>query len=232
MSSTTSWYSWSVRLSPPAMLTSTAFAPSIDAFSRRGLLIDCFAASIALSVPSPKPSPISASPLPFITVFTSAKSMLISPGSVMRSLIPWTAWRSAESARRNAFLMGVFCSTTFNRCWFGIMMRVSTLFLSFSIPCSASCSFFFPSKEKGVVTTATVRALQPFAISATTAAAPVPVPPPIPAVMKTMSLFSISFLISSLLSSAAFSPISGCPPAPRPPVSSLPIAILVWALDL
>ena len=213
------------------MLTSTAFAPSIDAFSNSGLLIDCFAASTALFVPSPNPSPIRASPLPFITVFTSAKSMLISPGSVIRSEMPCTACNRAESARRNAFLIGVFCSTTFNKCWLGMMMRVSTLLRSFSIPCSARLNFFFPSNVNGVVTTATVKALQLFAISATTAAAPVPVPPPIPAVIKTISAFSSSFLISSLLSCAAFSPISGWPPAPSPPVSSLPMAILVWALE-
>ncbi len=106
-------------------------------------------------------------------------------------------------------------------------MRVSTLFLSFSRPCCASISFFFPSKAKGVVTTATVKAPDALATSATTGAAPVPVPPPIPAVMNTISVFSSSFLISSLLSIAAFSPISGWPPAPRPPVSSFPIAILV-----
>ena len=61
------------------------------------------------------------------------------------------------------------------------------------------------------------------AISATTGAAPVPVPPPIPAVMNTIFAPFIAAVISSLLSSAAFLPISGFAPAPNPLVSFSPI---------
>ena len=64
-----------------------------------------------------------------------------------------------------------------------------------------------------------------FAISATTGAAPVPVPPPIPAVMNTILAPLIEAVISSLLSSAAFCPISGLAPAPNPLVSFSPIWI-------
>ena len=53
--------------------------------------------------------------------------------------------------------------------------------------------------------------------------APVPVPPPSPQVMKTMSASRMCSLICSRDSSAAFRPISGSPPAPRPRVSSAPI---------
>ena len=55
-----------------------------------------------------------------------------------------------------------------------------------------------------------------------TGAAPVPVPPPIPAAMKTILASLTISLISSALASAACSPISGIPPAPKPPVISGP----------
>ena len=58
---------------------------------------------------------------------------------------------------------------------------------------------------------------------AVTGAAPVPVPPPIPAVMKTIFVFFASnSRTSSMLSIAAFLPISGFEPAPRPSVRSVP----------
>ena len=56
-----------------------------------------------------------------------------------------------------------------------------------------------------------------------TGAAPVPVPPPIPAVIKTiLVLVSSIFFKSSKLSTAAFSPISGFAPAPKPSVKEIP----------
>ncbi|MBA7586502.1 hypothetical protein ES708_28504 [subsurface metagenome] len=76
------------RSLPPVTLTRIARAPSILASSSRGLLIAFVAASTARLSPLPTPTPINASPLPLITVFTSAKSILISPGSVIRSEIP------------------------------------------------------------------------------------------------------------------------------------------------
>ena len=80
-----------------------------------------------------------------------------------------------------------------------------------------------PSNVKGRVTTPTVRAPISRAHSATTGAAPVPVPPPMPAVTKTMSAPCSDCRMSSRLSSAACSPISGRAPAPRPRVSFSPI---------
>ena len=190
------------------------------------------AASVALFSPLPMPMPMRASPLPFMIVRTSAKSMLISPGSVMRSEMPCTPWRSTSSAMKKASRIGVRFSAIFNRYWLGMVISVSTSWRSFSMPSSASCILRFPSKSNGFVTTATVSAPIWRATCATTGAAPVPVPPPMPAVMKTMSAPFRRFCTLSWSSSAAFSPISGIPPAPRPPVSFVPIANLVWALEL
>ena len=62
--------------------------------------------------------------------------------------------------------------------------------------------------------------------------APVPVPPPIPHVTNTISAFFSLFVISSIFSSAAFSPTSGFAPAPSPFVSFSPICIMLPALQL
>ena len=90
-----------------------------------------------------------------------------------------------------------------------------------------------PSKVKGLVTTAIVRAPTSFlAMSATIGAAPVPVPPPSPAVMKTMSAPASAALISSRLSSADSAPTSGLAPAPRPLVTSVPMWTFTSASDM
>ena len=99
------------------------------------------------------------------------------------------------------------------------------------MPLSAAIILRLPSNAKGFVTTATVRIPMLFAISATIGAAPVPVPPPIPAVINTISTPVRSFVISSRLSVAAFSPTSGFAPAPRPLVSFSPSCIFVPAFD-
>ena len=109
-------------------------------------------------------------------------------------------------------------------------ISVSTASFNFSIPESALTIRAFASNLKGFVTTPTVRMSISFAIFATTGAAPVPVPPPMPQVTNTISAPLIAFVKSSTLSSAAFSPISGCAPAPRPLVSFSPIWISVGAL--
>ena len=115
----------------------------------------------------------------------------------------------------------------------GITIRVSTLSLRRSMPRSALSIRAFPSNLKGFVTTPTVRIPISLAIFATTGAAPVPVPPPIPQVTNTISAPLRACAISSELSSAAFSPISGLAPAPFPPVSFSPICMVVgaWQLD-
>ncbi len=108
---------------------------------------------------------------------------------------------------------------------------MSTCSFNFSIPESAFVMRFFASKPKGFVTTPTVRIPISFAIAATIGAAPVPVPPPIPQVTNTMSAPLMASLISSELSSAAFSPTSGFAPAPSPLVSFSPICKHVGALQ-
>jgi hypothetical protein len=80
-----------------------------------------------------------------------------------------------------------------------------------------------PSISNGLVTTATVRMPSSRAICATTGAAPVPVPPPMPAVMNSMSQPSISSMMRSRSSIAAWRPISGSAPAPSPLVMLQPI---------
>ena len=95
----------------------------------------------------------------------------------------------------------------------------STTFLNFSIPLCACVFLIFPSNWNGIVTIPTVRISSSLAILAIIGAAPVPVPPPIPAVMNTIFVLVFSIArISSKLSTAAFSPISGFAPAPSPSV--------------
>ena len=101
-------------------------------------------------------------------------------------------------------------------------MSVSTTARSSASPASACRARLRPSKAKGLVTTATVRMPSSLATAATTGADPVPVPPPRPAVTKTMSAPSSTFWMRSLSSSAAFLPISGSEPAPRPAVRRAP----------
>ena len=53
-------------------------------------------------------------PALFMIIFTSAKSVLMRPGVVIRSVIPCTPWRRMSSAIRNASLIDVRRSTTSN----------------------------------------------------------------------------------------------------------------------
>ena len=133
------------------------------------------------------PMPSSALPASDMIVRTSAKSRLISPGSVIRSEMPWTPWRSTSSATRNASTIDVCLSSTDSSLLFGTTISVSTSSASAATPCSACCIRREPSKPNGFVTMPTVSASSSRAMRATTGAAPVPVPPPAPAVMNTMS---------------------------------------------
>ena len=174
---------------------------------------------------------MSAEPALVMIVFTSAKSRLMRPGTVMRSLMPCTPWRSTSSTMRNASVIVVRFSTTWRRRSLGIVMSVSTLSTRSLMPCSARSLRFEPSNPNGFVTTATVSAPMSFAISAMIGAAPVPVPPPMPAVTKTMSAsFSASYSFS-LSSSADLRPTEGSAPAPRPLVILSPMRIL-WGASL
>ena len=86
---------------PPVMLSRIPVAPSIDA-SSSGEETAVRAASAARFSPDAMPMPISAEPASLMIVRTSAKSRLTSPGTVIRSVIPWTPWRRTSSAIRNA----------------------------------------------------------------------------------------------------------------------------------
>ncbi len=72
---------------PPVILKSTPRAPLIS-ISSSGLAIASCAASSARVSPLASPMAIRAEPAVDMIVFTSAKSRLISPGTVIRSLIP------------------------------------------------------------------------------------------------------------------------------------------------
>ncbi len=131
--------------------------------------------------------------------------------------MPCTPCRRTSSAILNALSTDVFSFDTVSRRSFGITMSVSTFSLSRWMPCSACTDRRRPSNANGRVTTPMVSAPMPFAISAITGAAPVPVPPPLPAVMKTMSAPFSASSISSRCSSAAWRPTSGSLPAPEAP---------------
>ena len=210
------------RFISPLKLIRTLFAPSI-VVSSRGLWIAIFAAISALFSPAARPIPMWATPLSAITVRTSAKSRLITPGLEIRSAIPCTPCLRISSALRNASVSVVFLSMMLSSLWLGMITSVSTFFFSSAIPFSALLILFLPSKLKGFVTTPTVRIPSSLEIAAILGAAPVPVPPPIPAVMNTISEPRRACAISSCVSSTDFSPISGLPPAPRPLVSFSPI---------
>ena len=126
--------------------------------------------------------------------------------------------------------MVVRLSTISSSLSLGMTISVSTLSFIFSMPFKALTIRTFASKRKGLVTTPTVSIPISLASLATTGAAPVPVPPPIPQVTNTISAPFIAAAISSLLSSAAFSPISGFAPAPNPLVSFSPICKSLGAL--
>ena len=168
------------------MESRTPCAPSMEA-SRRGEAIASSAALTARSSPAAEPMPISAEPAPCITDFTSAKSRLIRPGVVIRSVIPCTPDRSTWSADLKASSIDTLRSEIDSSRSFGITMRVSTSSRKAEIPVSAWFERRRPSKVNGRVTTPMVRAPSERAIRATTGAPPVPVPPPSPAVTKTMS---------------------------------------------
>ncbi len=151
------------RSSPPATAKSTPFALCIE-ISRRGELIAAFAASVALLSPDAVPIPINAEPAFSMTLLMSAKSTFMIPGVVIRSDIPSTAWRNMSSHIENADFTVVALSTMASSLSFGIIMRASTCFLNSSRPDSARRLLWAPSKAKGLVTTATVKAPSSFAV--------------------------------------------------------------------
>ncbi len=89
------------RSLPPWIESSTPWAPSMLA-SSSGEEIASSAAWTARSSPRAEPMPMSALPAACITDFTSAKSRLMRPGVVMRSVMPCTPDRSTWSAEWKA----------------------------------------------------------------------------------------------------------------------------------
>ena len=208
----------------------TCDAPSI-LVSKSGDCTACFTASSAFSSPVAYPIPICAYPLSIITVCTSAKSRLMSAGTLIKSVIPCTPCCNTSSAFLSASGILILRSTISKSLSFGMTIKVSTHSFRHSIPLSALTILCFPSKRKGFVTTPTVKMPISLAILAMTGAAPVPVPPPMPQVTKTISAPASAAEISSEFSSAAFSPTSGLAPAPRPFVNFSPICIAIGALQ-
>ena len=172
--------------------------------SKRSLEIAFSAASRALSSPFAFPTAISAAPPSDMIVRTSAKSKLMSPGTVINSEMPWTPWRKTSSAMLKASCKFARLSTICSKRSFGITIKVSACSFNWLIPPSAASMRRDPSKVKGRVTTPIVSAPTSLEIWATIGQAPVPVPPPIPPVMKTISAPRITSYISSADSSAAF----------------------------
>src|SRR5215475_10245118 len=113
-----------------------------------------------------------------------------------------------------------------------MMSSVSTHLCSSVMPPSAMRMRRWPSNWNGFVTTPTVRMPSSLAQRATTGAAPLPVPPPMPAVTNTMWAPARWSRISSIASSAAARPTSGCEPAPSPSVTATPIWMMRSALDM
>src|SRR5919198_768716 len=161
----------------PVMLSRIPVAPSI-VDSRSGDDTAVRAASLARFWPWPTPMPISAEPASRMIVLTSAKSRLTIPGTVIRSVMPWTPCRRTSSASLNASESGVVFSTTCIRRSFSITISVSTLSASSMSPCSACCAPRRPSNENGRATTPPVGASSSRPSPVATGARPVPVPPP------------------------------------------------------
>mmetsp|Transcript_14739 Transcript_14739/g.23218 ORF Transcript_14739/g.23218 Transcript_14739/m.23218 type:complete len:350 (+) Transcript_14739:269-1318(+) len=222
--------SCNVMSCPPVILKTIPLALSIGK-SKRGELIAATAASWALVFPEPVPIPIKALPASAITERTSAKSTFIKPGLTIISEIPTTPCLRMSSATENASWRGVLSGTICKSLSLETTIRVSTLSRRLAIASVACCILLRPSNAKGLVTTPTVKHPISLATSATTGAAPDPVPPPIPAVTKTKSPAETASPIRSRLSSAAFLPISGFPPAPRPLVNLAPILHVLGAKE-
>ncbi len=211
-----------VRSFPPVIFIRRPFAPFNEYSSIKGFFRACSAASDALASPSASPVPIIALPMPLIIVSTSAKSKLINPGLVIKSVTPCTPCFKTLFDNSKDSSNVVFSLATLNKFWFGMTIFVSTCFLSSSKPCKALFILVGPSYENGNVTTPTVKMLSSLAALAITCDAPVPVPPPIPAVIKTILLPCIKVIISFKDSSAEAWPRSFFPPAPKPLVRFAP----------
>jgi len=197
--------------------------------SSKGFSMACLVAFIVLFSHSPYHIPNKAVPEFLIITDISAKSIFIKPGLIIKSDMPFTQRWSILSIISNACLNVVFLSIILNILSFGITIRVSTVSLSLLNHSIAFCNLLFHSKLKGLVTTHTVSIQSSLATCAITGVAQVQVPPHIQAVIKSISVSSSSFLMSSALSSAAFLQISKFAPAPSHLVIFKPIFIFLGA---
>ena len=111
---------------PPTMFIKIPRAPSIDA-SSKGEVMAARAAFTARPSPVELPTPMMAVPALRMMVFTSAKSVLISPGTVMRSVTPRTAESKTSSAILKASSIEVSGAVTDSSRSLGITIKVSTL---------------------------------------------------------------------------------------------------------
>ena len=102
--------------------------------------------------------PMRAEPALLMIIFTSAKSVLMRPGVVMRSVMPCTPWRRTSSAILKALSIDVLSLDTVSSRSFGMTMRVSTFSFRRWMPCSAWTERRRPSKANGRVTTPMVSA--------------------------------------------------------------------------
>ena len=93
--------------------------------------------------------PIRAEPALVMTIRTSAKSVLMSPGVVIRLVMPDTPWSSTSSAILKALSTEVFSFETVRSRSFGMTMSVSTFSFSFWMPWSAWTERRRPSNGEG-----------------------------------------------------------------------------------
>ena len=127
------------------MFTRTSLAPSMEMLSRSSLEMACLAASSALSGPTATPVPIIAPPPLAITLLTSSKSRLISPGEEMMLLMPSTALERTPLAMPMASSKLVSSPTTLSSLSLGITIKVSSSLLSLRMPSSALFALMAPS---------------------------------------------------------------------------------------
>ena len=87
-----------------------------------------------------------AGPTSFMTVFRSAKSTLMCPGRLIRSVMPLTAWSRTLSTISIMLTRVEFLFIRLSSRSLGTVMIVSEYCLSFSQPASALRIRFFASK--------------------------------------------------------------------------------------
>ena len=107
------------------MLSRMPRAPSMEA-SSSGLVMAARAALTARPSPLDAPMPMMAVPALVMTIFTSAKSVLMRPGTVIRSVMPRTPCSSTSSAILKALTIEVLSVETVSSRSLGMTIRVST----------------------------------------------------------------------------------------------------------